>query len=490
MIGLPFLVLGILLVLSALLGARVGRPGRGAAAAFVLSPLHPAAWYATFAILAGSWVELVAFVVVTSLFSSGASLLVVGIGIVVIGLGIEASRVVARVERRRAAIADARPLLPHLYRPYGRGLQDLLRAVFTDLNRWRDVVYVFVAFPLTLLELVVVVTLWTAALVLVAVPPWYAIAGPAGFGAVATPIAPVVPGTAAFAPGWVALVAGVVGVVLLPVAASVARGLMTLHRAVMSGLLCDSEQRRLERRVEVLEGSRRAVLDVEASELRRIERDLHDGAQQRLVALAIDLGLAAERIDSDPDSARALVVDARDQARQALAELRDLVRGIAPAILLDRGLVAALGSIAGRCPVPTVVESMLPQGARLPDAAERAAYFVVAEALANVAKHASATRCEVRVRPDGPPEAVRLIVEVRDDGAGGARIVPGGGLAGLANRVQALDGSIAVQSPEGGPTVIRAVLPVGSVRPADAALPAAAAEGAGGAGAAGAQEPR
>ena len=125
---------------------------------------------------------------------------------------------------------------------------------------------------------------------------------------------------------------------------------MTLHRAVIAGLLCDSERRALERRVETLEGSRKAVLDVEASELRRIERDLHDGAQQRLVMLTIDLSLAAERIDTDPAGARDLVVEARDQARLALAELRDLVRGIAPAILLDRGLVPALSAIAGRCP--------------------------------------------------------------------------------------------------------------------------------------------
>jgi len=253
----------------------------------------------------------------------------------------------------------------------------------------------------------------------------------------------------------VAIAGGAAGLVVAPIAASVSQGLMSLHRAVVSGLLCDSERGQLERRVEKLEGSRKAVLDVEASELRRIERDLHDGAQQRLVMLTMDLSLAAERIDADPVSARALVVDAMDQARQALAELRDLVRGIAPAILLDRGLVAALSAIAGRCPVPTVVESTLPIGERLPDATERAAYFVVAEALANVAKHASAGRCEIRCRR----EAERLVVEVWDDGAGGARVLPGGGLAGLAGRVEALDGSLKVQSPSGGPTLVRAEMP-------------------------------
>jgi len=139
------------------------------------------------------------------------------------------------------------------------------------------------------------------------------------------------------------------------------------------------------------------------------------------------------------------------------------VRGIAPAILLDRGLVAALSAIAGRCPVPTVVTSTLPEGARLPDAVERAAYFVVAEALANVAKHASAARCEIRVRGEGPPEAPRLVVEVWDDGAGGARVVPGGGLAGLSGRVEALDGLLTIESPPGGGTLVRAEIPVAAL---------------------------
>jgi len=461
-IGAPFLVLGLLLVLSALVGARVRGQGRGAVGAFLLSPLHPATWYATLAIFLGFWVELFAFALVIAAFSSGTSLLVVGIGIVVIGLAIEGCRLVARIERSRAGLADPRPLRPHPYRSYGTGIRDLLLAVFVDVNRWRDVVYVFVAFPLTVLEFIVVVVLWSASLALLSLPLWFATPGlPVGVGA-GLPVSP----------GAFALVGGLVGVALLPVAASVSRGLMALHRAVVAGLLCESERRALERRVETLEDSRKAVIDVEASELRRIERDLHDGAQQRLVMLTIDLGMAVERIDTDPAGARALVVEAQDQARLALAELRDLVRGIAPAILLDRGLVAALSAIAGRCPVPTVVTSTLPEGARLPDAVERAAYFVVAEALANVAKHASAARCDIRVRGEGPPEAPRLVVEVWDDGAGGARVVPGGGLAGLAGRVEALDGLLAIESPPGGGTLVRAEIPV-------AALPAPATEAAG-----------
>ena len=171
--------------------------------------------------------------------------------------------------------------------------------------------------------------------------------------------------------------------------------------------------------------------------------------------LTINLGLAADRIDEDPEAAKGLVIDAREQARLALAEIRDLVRGIAPSILMDRGLVAALSALAGRSPVPTVVLSSIPAGERLPDAAERAAYFVVAEAMANVAKHAQATRCEIHIRREG----AWLVLDVWDDGRGGARLLPAGGLTGLAGRVEALDGALSVTSPSGGPTVVHAAIP-------------------------------
>jgi signal transduction histidine kinase len=266
--------------------------------------------------------------------------------------------------------------------------------------------------------------------------------------------------------GWfggqsgVAAVAGVaLGLVLLPVSASLAQLVMALHRAVVAGLVCTSESHELRRQVEVLRKSRSAVLDVEASELHRIERDLHDGAQQRLVMLTIDLGLASERIDEDPVAAKQLILEGQQQARQALAEIRDLVRGIAPPILVDRGLVAAIQSVAGRGAVPTTLVSGLAAGERLSPATERAAYFVVTEALANVAKHSGASRCEIRCRrEDG-----RLVVEVWDDGAGGARLEPGGGLAGLGSRIAGVDGTFSVTSPAGGPTLVRAEIPLGAV---------------------------
>jgi signal transduction histidine kinase len=262
----------------------------------------------------------------------------------------------------------------------------------------------------------------------------------------------------------VVLLRVIAGLVLLAVAASLSQLLMALHRSVVTGLLCTTESRELRRQVETLRKSRSEVLDAEASELHRIERDLHDGAQQRLVMLSIDLGLASERVQTDPEAAKELILEGQTQAREALAEIRSLVRGIAPSILLDRGLVAAVESISGHGPVPTVLVSNLPAGERLPPATERAGYFVVTEALANVAKHSGASTCEVRIRRDGSG----LVVEVRDDGRGGAVVAPGGGLAGLAGRIAGVDGTFTVSSPPGGPTLVRAEIPLPVPRGEDA----------------------
>ncbi len=459
MIGVPLLLLGLLLVLGAF-GARdpERERERGVIARFFRSPLHPATWLATGAILAGFWVELIAFSTLIGILSAGVSTLFIGLGVVLIAVAIEGARIVARLERRRAVIADPRPLVAHAYRPYGTGARSLLTAQFLDPNRWRDLGYVFIAFPLTVLEFTAVAVLWSAVLLLLSIPVWTVLTGELLGGVDATALLAHVPGISrvpTVGTGVLAVGSLLAGLVLLPVASFTAQGLMALHRAVIGGLLCDSQTRALEQRVETLEESRKAVLDVEASELRRIERDLHDGAQQRLVMLTINLGLAAERIDTDPEAAKGLVVDARDQARLALADIRNLVRGIAPSILMDRGLVAALSALAGRSPVPTVVLSSMPVGERASDAVERAAYFVVAEALANAAKHAAASHCEIHVRREGR----LLVVEVRDDGQGGARLLPAGGLTGLAGRVEALDGRLTVTSPEGGGTIVRAELP-------------------------------
>ena len=214
--------------------------------------------------------------------------------------------------------------------------------------------------------------------------------------------------------------------------------------------------RRSAERVAELTQQRTEAVDAAVSERRRIERDLHDGAQQRLTALAIDLGRARAKLDSDPEGARALVEQAHEDSKQALAELRNLARGIHPAILTDRGLDAALSALAARSPIP--VEISVDLDARPSVAIESTAYFVVAEALTNATKHAAATRLEVRITRE---EGV-VVVEVEDNGVGGARIEPGGGLEGLTTRAATVDGTLTVSSPAGGPTIVRAELPCAS----------------------------
>jgi signal transduction histidine kinase len=207
----------------------------------------------------------------------------------------------------------------------------------------------------------------------------------------------------------------------------------------------------LEQRVDELTRTRRGALDVQAAELRRIERDLHDGAQARLVALSMQLGRAEERLQDQPEVAD-LVRQARGEASAAIAELRDLARGIAPPVLVDRGLAAAVQALASRSAIPVALD--VEMDSRPVPVLETAAYFVVAEALTNVAKHAPSAQATVTIALD----AERLTVEVKDDGPGGADAA-GGGLTGLRSRVEALDGTLTVTSPQGGPTTVRAELP-------------------------------
>jgi signal transduction histidine kinase len=211
---------------------------------------------------------------------------------------------------------------------------------------------------------------------------------------------------------------------------------------------------RLQQRIDTLTTTRAGAIDAQEAELRRIERDLHDGAQARLVALGMTIGLAEQRLDSDPEAVRRLLGEAKDGAHDALEELRDLARGIRPPVLQDRGLVAAIGELAVRSPLDVRVRA---DAVELPPAIESAAYFVVAESLANAAKHARPTRIDVVVWR----HAGALFVEVTDDGVGGAD-PDGSGLRGLRTRIEALDGTFRVISPAGGPTVVRAELPCAS----------------------------
>jgi signal transduction histidine kinase len=221
-------------------------------------------------------------------------------------------------------------------------------------------------------------------------------------------------------------------------------------------MLSPSRQDALEERIDTLRETQARSVDIAMADRRQIERDLHDGAQQRLLALGMNLGMALEKFESDPDAARGLVDDAHRDLQRAVAELRNLARGVHPAVLTDRGLDAALSALAARSPVPVRLDVDLSE--RPPASVEATAYFIVAEALTNAARYAQASAVDVHVRR----AADALHVEISDNGVGGAELRPGGGLTGLVDRASSVEGSLRVTSPVGGPTVIAAKLPCAS----------------------------
>ena len=259
--------------------------------------------------------------------------------------------------------------------------------------------------------------------------------------------------TPALVDNLIYLAVGIVFLALLPL---VTRGLVTLHWFIARGVLGAWRSDALRREVVSLEASRGAAQNAEGHSLRRLERDIHDGPQQRLVRLQMDLAAAERQLDTDPDKARGLISEALQQSRDAVEELRALSRGFAPPILLDRGLVAALESAAVRSSVPTRIVDELPAGTALPQEIERNAYFIASEALMNAAKHSGAKDIEVRVSA----REGWLDIVVTDDGHGGATTVDGHGIAGLEERLHGLGGTLEVLSPEGGPTIVSAQLPV------------------------------
>jgi signal transduction histidine kinase len=211
----------------------------------------------------------------------------------------------------------------------------------------------------------------------------------------------------------------------------------------------------LHERVDSLRDARVRIIAAADAERRRIERDLHDGAQQRLVALSLTLGMAESRLGSDPEAAAPLIAQAREEAALAVKELRELASGIHPALLTERGLGPALEALAARSPVPTTVDGV--PSFRLPPQVESTVYFVTAEALTNVAKYAGATTANVTLAV----EHGRLLHLIRDDGAGGADATTGSGLRGLRDRVEALDGQLHIDSPHGLGTTLIAEIPIG-----------------------------
>ena len=324
------------------------------------------------------------------------------------------------------------------------GYQQRMSWLLSDVSTWRDLLWLAVNLVAGWVLLLAPVMMVGFGVVAFLVPGSAAVPGMDGVSRWATP--PAFPGntpTVLLAIG-VALVA--LGLGTAPVAL---RGYGGLARLVLT----PSREAELALRVEQLAQTRRETLDTGAAELRRIERDLHDGAQARLVAMGLTLDAAGRLIDTDPAAARALLYEARDASARALAELRDLVRGIHPPVLADRGLADAIRALALDSPLRVQVTG--PLDGRLPAPVESAGYFAVSELLANVAKHSGAGAAEVDLRHSSGS----LRITVSDDGAGGADPSRGTGLQGVARRVAAFDGVLVVSSPAGGPTVINLEVP-------------------------------
>lgn len=353
--------------------------------------------------LVGFPLSLFAFIAIVTLFSFGISTLIIWVGLGVLLIATQLVSGLAAVNRAlirgvlRVDIPTPRIELDRNGSFWRRYLNRMLHP-----QMWRNVLYLMTSFPLHVI----------------------------GF-----PLA-------------------IAGIILLPIGLFVLPVVAALHIMLAKALIGPNETEQLTQKAEHLQASRARGVDAAEAERRRIERDLHDGAQQRLLSVAMDLGRARAKIGVDLEGARQLIELAHSGTKEAIVELRNLARGIYPAILTDRGLDAALSALAGRAQVPVDVEVDLP-GARPPAAVESIAYFVVAESLTNVAKYARATHVSVRVTRDSN----WIIVEISDNGIGGAMAAPGGGLAGLADRAAGIDGILTVNSPPGGPTVIRADLP-------------------------------
>ena len=409
--------------------------------------VSPRTWLAMTSHLAGLFTGLLVMVVVVTGLSLGFSLLVLALaGLPLLGLTLRLADWFAVAERARIGLMlGARiPAWPGGSRAGYRWYVVPRWRTLTQRATWGEIGYALLRLPVSAVALTLSVSAWSAALVLLTLPLYskYLPSGGASLGGT------VLKGT----PTMTASV--VIGVIVLLIAPQVTRGLGTGDARMSRWLLGPPSD--LAARVTELEISRERVVDAAEAERRRIERDLHDGAQQRLVALAMELGRAQAKFTDDPDAARVLVDQAHAQAKEALTELRNLVRGVHPPVLTERGLDAALSGLAALCPVPVDVHVEVPVRPR--SAVEAVAYFVVAEALTNVAKHSRASHAKVVVEGHGYPGT--LTVMISDDGIGGAD-AHGPGLSGLADRVSGVDGRLSVESPTGGPTIIAAELPCG-----------------------------
>ncbi|MEV5601321.1 sensor domain-containing protein [Streptomyces sp. NPDC052299] len=414
------------------------------------APLEGRTWREFCYLLLSLPISIVLFTFAITMVSLGAGLLVTFLGIPVLAAGLVMCRGFGALERTRARallrvdVADPAPV-----RGRKSGLMSWVGAVLKSGVSWRHLLYALLHFPWAVFAFCVALTLQAWGWAALTYPLWHWFV-PSHTGVSGIQLYGDTQHEVYLDSGVDLALTAALGLGIVILTPWVIRGLATVDRLMVAGLLSPS---RLAERVTELESDRGVVVDTAAADLRRIERDLHDGAQARLVALAMDLGLAKEKLTDDPEAAARMVDEAHGEVKVALQELRDLARGIHPAVLTDRGLDAALSAVASRCTVPVSVEVDLPS--RPAQAIEGIAYFTVSELLQNVSKHSGATRASVDVwRTED-----RLLLQVTDDGRGGADPASGSGLAGLTERLDAVDGVLVVDSPVGGPTKVTAELP-------------------------------
>lgn len=400
-------------------------------------------WRSAAYLLTGALTGAVTLVGIVAVAVVCGALAVVLVGLpllVVVALG---GIPVARVERRRMRLVDRDPVSDGHRTPAAPGLRPWLTTRLREQTTWRELGYTLLfAGLLWPVDALAVTVALLCPMSLAATPLLMATVGD-GHEAKVLKQWTVTAWPTAFGVAVLGLLLTGLGAYLLGVTAGARAGLARLLIAPREGDLGAT--------VVELARSRVRLVDAFEAERRRIERDLHDGAQQRLVALTMALGLA--RMDAPPGPLAEQLTRAHEEAGKALAELRELIHGIHPQVLTDYGLPAAISDAADRCVVPVDVDLALP--GRPARAIESAAYFVVCEALANVAKHSGAGRAQV----SGGHHEGRLFLEVRDDGRGGADPSAGSGLTGLADRVSVLDGRLALTSPPGGPTLLRVEFP-------------------------------
>ncbi len=402
-------------------------------------------WFAFVHLLLNLPLGLVYFTLLVTSVSLGTGLLITLIGIPILIATGWMVRTMGNIERARmngflgTALRD-----PYRHAAPETGWIARLAAIGKDPATWRDFLFLMLRLPVGIFTFTVSIATWAVAGGLLASPISY------WFGVFRLQF-----GHWVFDGPLAVMLATFGGVLMTILAFGVTRGLARLE-GVLAAALLDASPDELRRRVADIAGSRTRSMSAADEERRRLERDLHDGAQQRIVSLAMTLGLAQQKLATNPEQGARLVAEAHEEAKRALQDLRDLARGLHPAVLTDHGLEAALPALAARCPIPTRVDVAV--SPRPIPAVESAAYFVVAETLTNVARHSGANNVQVTARRDQD----LLTIDVRDDGKGHAQVVPGGGLAGLTDRVEALDGRLSVSSPQGGPTVVHVEIPCGS----------------------------